>query len=273
MIQMLTADSESLTGVKTYDEGLSSRSLGPVAAGIRGVLDATSRRGMGILRRAADGMARVGNKIRQMNQEFLSAEEVIRVTNEDFVTVRRDELQGNFDITVSISTADEDNAKANDLSFMLQTMGNNMDQDMSKMILSKIATLRRMPDLAHAIEKFEPKPDPLMQRKLAAEVALLEAQVMEAQTNARKNDSQATKNLAEAGLNEAKTDQANLDFVEQETGTKHARDIDRISQQAEANANADVTKGILQMGTEKGPSASAVQAAVGFNQVAKIQVN
>lgn len=272
MLQMVTADSESLTGVKTYDQGISSASLGQVAAGIRGVLDATSRRGMGILRRAADGMARVGSKILAMNQEFLSAEEVIRVTNEDFITVRRDDIQGNFDIKVAIATADEDNAKANDLSFMLQTMGNNMDAGMSKMILSKIARLRRMPDLAHAIETFQPQPDPLAQREQMARIALLEAQVAETQTGAQKNQAQANNQNAQAGLNQSKKDKTDLDYVEQETGTTHARDIDRISQQSEANANADVTKGILQMGKKDGPSVSAIQAAVGFNQVAKIQV-
>lgn len=42
MVSMQSQDAESLTGVKMYDDGLNSGSLGKVAAGIRGALDAAN---------------------------------------------------------------------------------------------------------------------------------------------------------------------------------------------------------------------------------------
>jgi hypothetical protein len=157
-------EAESLTGVKAYSSGIGSAALGDVAAGIRGALDAASKRELGILRRLANGIVEIGRKIIAMNGEFLSEEEVVRVTNEEFVTVRRDDLPGNFDLKLTISTAEADNQKAQELAFMLQTMGNSMPMDMSQMILADIARLRKMPDLAKKIETYQPQPDPMAQK-------------------------------------------------------------------------------------------------------------
>lgn len=270
MLQMLNAQAESFTGVKMFGDGITSQSLGPVAAGIRGVLDAASKREMGILRRLAKGVAKVGAKIVAMNQEFLSEEEVIRLTNEKFVTIRRDELHGNFDCKVDISTAEEDEAKASRLEFMLQTMGNTGDPGITKILLTEIARLRRMPDLAHRIKNYEPQPDPILEqtkqlelRKLAAEVSELEAKAMLNQAKAREANSNA--------------DMKDLDFVETETGTKHGRDLQKIERQAEANQDLKVTDAILKQTNgltpdgkvDTSPTRENIGEAIGFNAVTR----
>ncbi|MFP3741369.1 hypothetical protein, partial [Burkholderia sp. SIMBA_019] len=75
--------------------------------------------------------------------------------------VQRDELTGDFDLEVDISTAEVDNAKSQDLAFMLQTLGPKGDWGMVQLILAEIARLKRMPDLAHRIEQYQPQPDPV----------------------------------------------------------------------------------------------------------------
>lgn len=278
MLQLQNAEAESLTGVKMFaDQGLTSQSLGPVAAGIRGALDAASKREMGILRRLAQGMAQIGAKILSMNQEFLSEEEVIRVTNEKFVTVRRDELHGNFDCKVAISTAEEDEAKASRLEFMLQTMGNTGDPGITKIILTEISRLRRMPDLAHKIMNFEPQPDPVQEQLKQLEVAKLQAEVQNLQAEAAEREARAQKALAEAQLAKARADNADLDFVEKETGTKHARELQRIERQAEANQDLKITDAILNQknGTstdgkvDTAPTRENISEAIGFNAVSR----
>lgn len=246
MLQLQNFQSESLTGVKMFaDQGLASGSLGPVASGIRGVLDAASKREMGILRRLAKGMAKVGSKIVAMNQEFLSEEEIIRITNEEFVTIRRDEMQGNFDIKVEIATAEEDEAKATRLEFMLQTMGNTGDPGMTKIILSEIARLRRMPDLAHRVQNYEPQPDPIQQKLRELEVRELEAKIMVQEAEALERKTQAELNQAKAKEALSRADNMDLEFVERDTGTKQARDLEKIERQAEANQDMKVTEAIL----------------------------
>lgn len=243
MLQLQNMEAESLTGVKSFSQGVSGASLGNVAAGVRGALDAASKRELGILRRLSNGVVKVGRKIIAMNAEFLSDEEVVRVTNSEFVKVRRDDLAGKFDLRLSISTAEEDNNKAEQLAFMLQTVGPNMDPDLSKMILSDIAKLRKMPDLAQKIEAYQPQPDPMAQKKAELEVALLEAQVNSENAKAQLAMAQAQLGGAKVGTEQAKashlksdTDLKNLNFVEQESGVTQERELEKKGEQANSQA-------------------------------------
>ena len=243
MLQLQNQDAESLTGVRSFSQGVSGQSLGDVAAGVRGALDAASKRELGILRRLSNGLIKIGRKMISMNAEFLSEEEVVRVTNTTFVKVRRDDLAGRFDLRLSISTAEEDNNKAQELGFMLQTMGPNMDPSLAQLILADIARLRKMPDLAHRIENYKPQPDPLQQRKAELEIALLEAQLQNEQAQAMERQAGAQLDMAKAGtegvkqsLIQSDTDLKNLDFVEQESGVKQERELQKHGEQARSQA-------------------------------------
>jgi len=236
MLQLQNMEAESITGVKSFSQGVSGQSLGDVAAGVRGALDAASKRELGILRRLSAGMVEIGRKLISMNAEFLSEEEVVRITNDKFVTVRRDDLAGNFDLTLSISTAEEDNNKAQELAFMLQTMGNNMDPAMSQMILGDIARLRKMPDLAEKIASYQPQPDPLAQRQRELELTKLEAEVAELNAKVMLDQAKAQEAMARAKQLNSEADLKDLDFVEQESGVKQERELQKHGAQAEAQA-------------------------------------
>lgn len=259
MLNLQNQEAESLTGVKAFSGGMSGNAYGDVAAGIRGLLDAASKREMAILRRLAKGVQQIGSKIVMMNQEFLSEEEVIRVTNETFVKVRREDLKGNFDLEVDISTAEVDNAKAQDLGFMLQTIGPDMDIGQRNLILSQIAELKRMPALAHMLKNYKPEPDPLAIEKAQLENQLIKLQIAELESKTNLNN-------AKTDLTEAQTDQASLDFVEQESGTKHERELQKQSAQGKANQDLEVTKALLKPRKE-GEKPGSITAAVGYNEV------
>lgn len=243
MLQLQNMEAESLTGVKAFSQGISSSALGDVATGIRGALDASSRRELGILRRLSAGIVKIGRKIISMNKEFLSDEEQIRITNEEFAIIHREELAGEFDLKLTISTAEEDNNKAQELAFMLQTMGNSMDIGISKMILSDIAKLRKMPDLAKKIEDFEPQPDPIAEERAQLELELLKAQIQREQAQAQNLMANAQLGAAKAdtegvkqGNIQSQTDKNTLDFVEQESGVTQERDLQKHGEQARSQA-------------------------------------
>ena len=247
MLSLQNMEAESLTGVKSFSNGISGAGLGDVAAGVRGALDAASKRELGILRRLSSGITQIGRKIISMNAEFLSDTEVVRVTNDEFTSIRRDDLAGNFDLKLSISTAEEDNNKAEQLGFLLQTVGPNSDPELMKMILSDIAKLRKMPDLAHKIESYQPQPDPMQQKRAELEIALLEAQIANENGKAMLNQAQAQLNGAKVGTEQTKqgnmqsdTDQKNLDFVEQESGVKQERALQQTGEQARSQAQLKV---------------------------------
>jgi DNA uptake protein ComE-like DNA-binding protein len=266
MVQLMNQDAEALTGVKSFSGGMSGEAYGDVAAGIRGALDAASKREMAILRRLATGMSEIGSKVISMNQAFMSDKEVVRVTNEEFVSVNRDELIGNFDLDVDISTAEVDNQKSQDLAFMMQTMGPTTDWSFRALILSEIAKLKRMPELAHKIATFQPQPDPFQQQMQQLEAQKLQSEIA-------KNQAQAQMYEAQARAAGATADKTNLDYVEQETGTKHARDMEKQAGQAEGNQALAVTNALLKPrkqanGAESKPD---IPAAVGYNALSKAQ--
>lgn len=258
MLQLQNQEAESISGVKAFSQGISSQSLGDNVGGIKSAMDATAKREMGILRRLSTGMIEIGRKIVAMNGEFLSETEVVRVTNDEFVQIRRDDLAGNFDLSLSISTAEADNEKASELSFMLQTMGNTQDPAVTKILQVEIARLRKMPVLAKQLEEFKPTPDPIEQKKRELENQLLEAQIANEMAKAKEND--ANGNLDNAKVDEtiAKTRQINseadatdLDFVETEDGTKHMRDVDKIQSQAESQLKTKVVDNMMKANMQK----------------------
>lgn len=251
MIQMMYSDAEAISGVKAFsgNGGITAQYLGDTAAGARGILDAVSKREMSILRRISEGFIILGKKIISMNSQFLSEEEVVRVTNSQFVKVRREDLAGNFDLVLTISTAEADDAKAKELAFMLQTMGNTMGQEVSQMILGEIADLRKMPELAEKIRTYAPEPDPIQQKLQELEVARLEAEIALLQSQAQENSAKAEVQSVKVNVEQARAaslqgdaDNKALDFVERDSGTRHLRDLEKEQTKQEGANRLQQTK-------------------------------
>lgn len=257
MTQMQNQEAEALTGVKAFSGGVTGAAYGDVAAGIRGALDAASKREMAILRRLAKGMAEIGTKICAMNAVFLSEKEVVRITNEQYVEINREDLKGNFDIEVDINTAEIDNQKSQDLSFMVQTLGNTVDQTITLSLVAKIAELKRMPDLAHELRTWKPQPDPMEEqlKQLAIQKAQLENE--ELKSKIALNNAKAKEAISSGDLKD-------LDYLEQESGTKHARDMEKQKAQSQGNQNLQITKA-LTTPTKEGETTPNISAAVGYN--------
>ena len=262
MVAMQNQEAEAISGIKAFHAGLSGNSYGDVATGIRGMIDAATERKMNIIRRLANGIINIGNKIIAMNAVFLSDEEVIRVTNRKYVKVLREDLPGNFDLILDINTPEEDEKKAQELGFILQTTAQTMDQSMTNKVLAKIVELRRMPDLAEEIRTWQPPEDPFAEKMKELELAKLEAQI-------RKLEADTQYVMALAGKSGAEADLKNLDFVERETGTSHARDMQKQQAQALGNQDLEITKALLKSRKPE-ESRPDVEAAIGYNAITKM---
>lgn len=234
VLQMFEGNAETLTGIKSFGSSLSGNSLGDSATGVRGALDASSKREMGILRRLSNGIIQIGRKIISMNFEFLEEEEVVRITNDMFIPIRKDDLEGNFDLKLTIATAEVDNAKAQELAFMMQTMGNNLPPEQSNLILSEIARLRNMPDLAKEIREYQPQPDPMAQQLQELEMQKLQAEIAVLQSQAQENGEKAGLYNTKVGVEQARTASLQGDadnkankFMSDTDGTAHRRDMEK----------------------------------------------
>lgn len=261
MVAIQNQEAEGLTGVKSFSGGMTGEGYGQVAAGVRGTLDAASKREMDILRRIADGFKEIAVRITSMNAEFLSDEEVVRVTNERFVSINREDIQGEFDLVVDISTPEIDERKSQDLGFMLQTLGPTMPQEYTTMILAKIADLKKMPDLAQKIENFEPTPDPVQEKKQELEIAQLELELAKTQAETRKLN-------ASADMMESQADSIDLATEMVGSGITHSQDMEKQSEQARGNQDLAVTKAIT-ASRKEGEAPISLEEAIGFNQLTK----
>jgi hypothetical protein len=271
MLQMQNQEAEALTGVKSFGGGMSGEAYGEVAAGIRGMMDAASKREMAILRRLAQGISELGRKIIAMNQAFLSDEETIRITNmpadpaspeagtETFEKVRREDIQGEYDLIVDISTAEVDNAQAENLSFMLQTMGDTIDMDLKLLILAEIARLKRMPELEGKLRNFKPKPNPMQEKLQQLEIMKLEAEIAEIQARTEKAKADAEKS-------EATAEKTEIETAALATGETHKRDMAKIQGQSQGNKELTITKALVTPKKE-GESKPDIEAAVGYTEL------
>lgn len=262
VMQMQNQEAEALTGVKAFGGGLSGSAYGDVATGVRGMLDAAAKREMAILRRLAQGMQEIGNKIISMNAEFMSDKEVIRITNKEFVTVKRDDLVGQFDLEVDIATTEVDNMKAQDLGFMLQTLGPNMSPEITMMILSEIASLKRMPALAEKLKKYRPEPDPM-------QVELQQIELEKAKKELEKLDSEIQYNIARAAQASAAADGADIDNQNEANGTNHRQSMEALAEQGQSNQRLQMMKAITTP-TKEGEKKPDIQEALGLNQLSAI---
>jgi hypothetical protein len=242
-------EAESLSGVKAFSSGISGDAFGKVARNTGAVLDAAGQREMSILRRLAEGFRQIGNKMISMNAKFLEKKEIVRVTNESYVEVYRDELAGNFDLICDIASAQMDQLKSEDLGMLMQTIGPDMDPGLRAIIMADIMELKRMPDLAKRVREYQPQPDPMQQEMARLQIELLKSQI--------------AMNNAKATVSQAEAERTALDTEQDASGVDHQREVELMGAQARGNRNRDVTLGLLKGDTP----AQQIEAAVGYNHL------
>jgi len=117
-----------------------------------------------------------------------------------------------------------------------------MPLEMTQIILSDIAKLRKMPDLAKRISEYKQQPDPMAQQKMQLEMALLQAQVQNETAKGQENAVDVELKTAKTETERAKarsmhsdSDNKDLDFVDKESGARDMRDMGLADQKHAQN--------------------------------------
>lgn len=235
-MRCLTVDSED----SLYACGESYTLTHNTATAVRSTLDATATRRLDTVRNIAENLIKpLMRKWMSYNSEFLSEEEVVRVTNEQFVPIRRDDLLGNIDIDITISTAEDNSMKMQELTFLLQTLGNTLPFELTQKILAQIARLSRQPELDKDVSEFKPQPDPLAEQmkqlemaKLQAEVEYLKARAFALAASAGEDDADKAEKMAQAELKRAQArkllseaDNLDLQYIANDGQVKHQEEM------------------------------------------------
>ena len=233
MLGMQNNEIEAQTGVKSFSGGITGSALGTTATGAKGALDATSVRRTALVRNIAENMIKpLMRKWLAYFGEFMEPEEVIRITNTQFTPIRRDDLAGNLDIEITISTAEDNSARAEQYSFLLQTLGNNMPFEMTQKVLAKIAKLARDPEMEKDIKEFKKEPDPAAEQmkqiqleraqlendKLRAEIERDKARASEDRIDAQVKMAKMESEKARARKLNSDADMVDLNYVDKDHG-------------------------------------------------------
>lgn len=250
MLALMNNEIESITGIKSFSGGITGASLGNTATGARGALDASSTRRLNIVRNIAENLVKpLMRKWIAYNSEFLEESEVVRITNEEFVEVRRDDLSGKIDIDITVSTQEDNAARAQELGFLLQTLGSSLPFDMTRMIMAEIAKLSKLPTLEKQILEFKQEPDPVQQKmqelqlaKLEAEIQRLKADAMNKIASSQENEADREEKMAQAMLKraqarkaESEADMVDITYVKNDAGIPHQERLELEKLKHEAN--------------------------------------
>lgn len=235
VLTLMNNEAESITGVASFNTGLNGNSLGSTATSIRGAIDSATNRRLNLVRNISENLVKpLLRKWLAYDAEFLDEEAQFRITNDEFVYLKKDDLGANIDIDLTISTSDDNQAKAQELAYMLQTIGPSEDPGIRKIIMTEIARLYRMPQLARMIETYEPQTDPIAEQMRQLQVAMLQAQVSNEQSKADENSvdkelkgAKVQTELAKAKNINSTADKTDLDYIQQYAGVQQKAELQK----------------------------------------------
>ena len=231
MLNMMQGSMESTSGKKMFGDGLNSGAYGDVAKGIDSVVNTTTQRTMSNVRKFNKPFVAIIKKMAEVNRQFITDDKVIALSDNEFKTIRPNELQSSINIKIQVSTPELDDRAANDLGFLVQTLGDSVPPKAKNMMLSDIARLKKRPDLAKMLLDL-PEPGPTEQEleMHGLQVQLLQAQIANEQAKGVENLADENLKNAKAETEIAKTkvlystaDNQDLDFLQKRDGTSEKR--------------------------------------------------
>ena len=215
VLELNNQSAQSLTGVNVYGNNQTTNMIGENPASSKGVLDGGNLRKLMLVKNISENLVKpLMRKWLEYDAELLPPETVVRSTKSEneFEIIRRDDLSGSMDIDITISTNEDNAAKARELAFLLQTIGPNEDPNVRKRIMSEIMRLHKMYDSAKWIEEYQPQPDPLQQELMMAQIENLKAQTQEILASAGRQQVDGSLKEAKISVEQAKAQSIGKDI-------------------------------------------------------------
>lgn len=246
VLQKNKEEADAMSGIKSFAHGTGGNALGSTAAAVNATTTSSAKREMQIIRGIAeDAIIPILEIWHAYDALFLDEEEVIRITGDDFEVIKRDDIDGNIDIKMSIATQESKAMKADRLAFLMQTMGNNMPAGESRIIMADLLEQNDMPGLAKKLlELPEPQPSPQELEIMELQKELLKAQVQNEYAKAAENEidyelkSAKTQNeLAKARNLDADSDIKDMKFLDEDEGLTHQRNMEMKQMDHDAKFN------------------------------------
>ena len=201
LYEIVNKESDSLSGVNRTMQGTDSSNLNDTATGASIQQSMGQKRMMEIIRRYSEGLKSVFRKWISYNKEFLSDKEVFRIAGQQ-IQFTRDDISGEFDIDITVGVDGVEEAKANQMTMLMQQIGGlqgAIDPTILNELLAKLADIWGFPDIAMKLEKPAPKqPNPMEQKMQQVEMAKADLEIEKIKAEIDKVKSESHKNMANA---------------------------------------------------------------------------
>lgn len=234
-------DVESSTGIKSYSHGLDQTAYGQ-NIGARFSLANLTQRESDILYRISSALSKVGVKVVSMNGKWLEEENTVQLTGYEFMTIPKDALDGSFNVNVDVSSTTENFTQAQNLSFLLQTLGNTVDFEVTRPLLVKLARLYHMDDVAMSIQEYAPQPDPVQQELMQLQVEKAKKEIEKISSDIASAQAEAEYFAARSAYIQALADNEDLKYIRSGDGIEHEEKKDIIREEANAKALAQIAR-------------------------------
>ena len=237
ILQTIDYESSALVGVNLFQHQTTNRLAEDNSS--RGVLDGANLRKLQIARNVGENLVKpLLRKWIEYNSVLLDDETIIRVNGNYFDKVKRDDLYGQMDIDLAISTNEDNAIRIQSIGMLLQTIGPNDDPEFRRMLMAELMRLHKMPELAIRMENYEPKPDPLLEAQRQLEIEKLKAEIQELQANAQKIQSDSILKQSKANAEDARakntmanTDYRNLEYIRKQQGIEELAKLNELQTQ------------------------------------------
>jgi len=271
VIQMENQDAQALSGIVPFSASNAGGNISNTATGVKSATDATSKRDLSVLKRLSNGLIQHMGRLTIANmQAFMEPEKVIRITENEFITVTREDVQGEFDLTLDIRTPEKDAADAQQMMTLLQTGIANVDSRITNIMLADLLRLWKRPQVAKIVESMPP-PEPsqaeqelmamnkenarLQNEFLKMQIANMSKSIEEANGRLSERASRTEENAADIELKKAKaleakkraehyesqTDLIDAKFVKEQDGTARKQEVEDLTYKEEAKAYTKLT--------------------------------
>jgi len=253
-LQDFQADAQVTTGVVPFQGGQGTQSIYGSQAGKAGQMNSMMLRELDMVINIADNLIKpMLRKWVEYIYDLLEPEEIEEITEMPYVEPPKGIDKAFYkDFTIDISTQQTDEVKASELAFLLQTLGNNMPFEMTQLLMSEIARLKKMPDLAASVKGYQPQPDPFEQQMKQLELQKLQLELQLMGQEAQAEVSLKTAKAKEAGAKADAVTQGSIntkygvDFNQkiQELNAKHQMELEKLREQARLKAQGTLPNNI-----------------------------
>ena len=231
MISMLDANLEALSGVKSFSSGINSASLGGSGSALatQGALDSSATRLLDKVRNVSENLLiPLFRKWVSYNSKFLEPDQVTRMTNREYVEYKTDDVEGDLDIRIEVSTLEDNAMKSRELNMSIQSGGQADSPEVRQMLRAKTLDLQGLVDVAEAVRTYKPEPNPqeekmaeLTMAKLEVEIALEQAKVKEINANSELTMAKIETEISKAKVNSTKAGLDEVTTMEKTNRTLH----------------------------------------------------